>query len=649
VRKISVGVVASFALIATGFMMPATASADEPEAMTTLTWRVYGAWDRSQNATTGATSGQRLAATGAVLQLVYNGSPLEDADGNPYTCTVVGTSNACTFEVPTAVLTKLVPNAGNTISLTVEVAPEASAKWSIPSVLPASSRTIGNPVGSNYASSSSVSVQLEMANPLLPPGACATSGLNVAIVADLSQSMGVNQPGSPIISLQASANAFIETLAGSDSKVGFFTFGSASPASSGDNRNQPGPFGLKTPTEIAAAHAIVNGWTVPSNARTDWDAAMRAVAKSNVTYDLVIFITDGNPNHVVNNNETDPPVLATANVASSNAVKAKGSRVLVMYVGTSAELSADRVTRITEISGPNGDDENILQSDYVTATDWSTFNAQLISLAKEACETITVVYVDESSGYKIVRQDIVFGDLEPGDTVNFDDKAAFDNIPKGYQLVEVRPYSFAAGSIDKVDSNEQWMLKRKSSLSKFNLEVADVPMVIYVILAHKYGPAAELVKVNCTVRYWFASDDGEIAASIPDFDDDTSLFTTWTEILDLATGKTVRYEATAADYADEEGNTNVDSPPLIGYTPNLFTVSAALSETSVVELPTCTKDVLYRPRTNQGPPDQDPKGDGPTASTGGSVSTMPLVGQSVGLLAILAGAVMLIRRRGAIA
>jgi len=532
--------------------------------------------------------------------------------------------------------------------LTVEVADDSKDTWSVPpQFTPLGYITIPDTVGTSYPTgSTTMSVQLQLANPQLPPGTCAMTGLDVAIVADLSQSM----IGASMSALRDSASTFIKALVGTESTVALFTFGRVSPAPNSDgktnNENYPDPASVKTQEDVDDLIAIVEGWEALDGNYTNWDAAMRAVASAETAFHLVLFITDGQPNMIVRSGTSNTAPadndLATANVASTNAVKAQGSRVLVMYVNSSTLTSTYR-QRIVEISGPSTSNTDIASADYVTAPDWDAFKRQLHALVTTACQKIDVVYVDETLGYKVVpiAPPISFTDRIVGDEVEFTDTIAEANVPYGYKLVEV-PYSFALGEDDYV-VNKVWQLDREDSLSKLPIVVDAVPTVIYVILEHVYGPAEYQATVNCTVKYKYASDEGEIEGYLEAAPDDQSLFTTWTVILDLATGEIVRYETTETAYTDDDGEETVWSPDVTGYTPNLFTVTAAVEQSSVTDLPTCTKYVIYTPRSSQNP-DQPYRG--PDAATGGSVSTLPLLGQSVGLLAILAGAVMLIRRRG---
>ncbi|MDR0482596.1 MAG: VWA domain-containing protein, partial [Cellulomonadaceae bacterium] len=164
-------------------------------------------------------------------------------------------------------------------------------------------------------------------NPTLP----STCGWNVAISLDMSSSMSQ----ADLNAQQTAARQFIQALAGTPSTVTIYTFGWASPADGNVNSarfnmmNEP-----TTGTTGAAWNAVPN--TSPSNA-TNWDRGFAAASAS--SYDLFVFITDGNPTDfgVTAGSAGWPGQNRFRNVEegifSSNQIKANGARVMVFGVG----------------------------------------------------------------------------------------------------------------------------------------------------------------------------------------------------------------------------------------------------------------------------------------------------------------------------
>ena len=221
-----------------------------------------------------------------------------------------------------------------------------------------------------------------MDNPPLP-NAC---GLNVALLMDLSYS--VQESGS-LPQLRAAASGLTQALVGTSSQVALYTFGTSAPAGSpnnGNNANRP-----LTPVSTQANADIVKGWiagiTIPTPAEsTNWDRGLWQIAQSpggTKSYDLAIIITDGNPTRYGPGTGAASPSNGIATrfaeleqaVFSANAVKALGTRVIAVGVGSGVSASA---LNLAAISGPTAG------SDYYTVG-WQDAAATLQSLALSGC------------------------------------------------------------------------------------------------------------------------------------------------------------------------------------------------------------------------------------------------------------------------
>lgn len=223
--------------------------------------------------------------------------------------------------------------------------------------------------------------QVSRNNPNLP----AKCGLDVALVLDLSTSIGGN-----IGNLKAAADGFVDALTGTPSRIATFSFGSASPASGTSNT----PSLMSVSSSGAAVKATYAGWTIGTN-YTNWDQALKAVADAAPHYDAVVVITDGNP--TVWGTSPDNTVDTTLReveygIFSANLVKHENTRVIAFGVGDGVSSAASGLN-LRAISGPtkfNG--SNAVSADYYQVADFTVAGQALRTLALGTCEgSLTVV------------------------------------------------------------------------------------------------------------------------------------------------------------------------------------------------------------------------------------------------------------------
>lgn len=212
----------------------------------------------------------------------------------------------------------------------------------------------------------------------------AQCGSDVAIVMDLSASVGSALP-----QLKEAADAFADALVGTPSRGAVFSFSRESPstaAATGEvNENRPELVSLSTQAGADAFTAQYAGWGLGSG--TNWDRALQEVAASPETYDVVIMLTDGNPDrwgatHGDGSNTHFTDVEAA--IFSANTVKAKGTRIVSFGVGSGVDgVSA---LNLAAISGPTAfDGSNLADADYFQTTDYATAAAELGQLALAGC------------------------------------------------------------------------------------------------------------------------------------------------------------------------------------------------------------------------------------------------------------------------
>lgn len=233
--------------------------------------------------------------------------------------------------------------------------------------------------------------QQSRANPALP----ASCGMDVALVLDLSASVGSNLP-----TLKSAADSFADAFVGTPSRMAVYSFSAQSPsveqAGGAVDENRPALQSVSTQAGADAFKAQYAGWGL--GAGTNWDAALQRVAGSGVHYDAVIVLTDGNPTRWggdtlhgdgANTHFTD----VEAAVFSANAIKAQGTRVVSFGVGNG--VSGITALNLAAISGPVAFDPasgNVATADYFQIPDFSGAGDELRRLALANCSgSLTVV------------------------------------------------------------------------------------------------------------------------------------------------------------------------------------------------------------------------------------------------------------------
>lgn len=195
--------------------------------------------------------------------------------------------------------------------------------------------------------------------------------IKMAIVLDLSNSM---QPAD-MIQAKAAMDGLVNNLTGKSTTLGLFSFNSRSPAMLDTGLravNAPGPYAITTPAQATAFKNRYSAWQPPlaqvTEGATNWDHALTTVANSGVTYDVVVFITDGaattltaNPYSLWGKLPSGGGYIANtrsleAGVFSANLVKSKGTRIVPFYVDNPAPSTAAGVfsmlNNVRNISGP---------------------------------------------------------------------------------------------------------------------------------------------------------------------------------------------------------------------------------------------------------------------------------------------------------
>ncbi|WP_454042033.1 DUF7927 domain-containing protein [Cellulosimicrobium sp. Marseille-Q8652] len=210
--------------------------------------------------------------------------------------------------------------------------------------------------------------QSSRVNPTFP----AQCGIDVALVLDLSGSVAGDLP-----QLKAAANQFVDSLTGTPSNVGLFTFSSLAPAAGNPNLSL-------TPVSTAASAQNVknriNSYTAGGG--TNWDRGIYQVAADANTFDVAVVLTDGNPTFY--GNQEGPGSFTRLRevengVFSANAVKADGTHLVAFGVGDGIE-NAGSGLNLRAISG------ELAGTDYFQTDDYQDAGNQLRELALGNCE-----------------------------------------------------------------------------------------------------------------------------------------------------------------------------------------------------------------------------------------------------------------------
>lgn len=212
------------------------------------------------------------------------------------------------------------------------------------------------------------------------PALAAQCGVDVALVLDLSASLG-----SQVTNLKAATDSIADALVGTPSRMAVFSFDGTSPATNG--ANFPALVPVSTQPGADAFKAQYAGWATGSG--TNWDQALWSVAQAAPNYQVVVLLTDGNPTRF-----SADPLLGSGGtthfrdvengIYSADAVKARGSRLLALGVGS----GIDDVTRLNlrALSGETfyegGDPQS---ADYFDLADFESAGSALRDVLLSGC------------------------------------------------------------------------------------------------------------------------------------------------------------------------------------------------------------------------------------------------------------------------
>ncbi len=245
------------------------------------------------------------------------------------------------------------------------------------------------------------------------PELAAKCGLDFALVLDSSGSIG----STGIANLKSAANTFVDSLVDTGSSVSVVSFSTASPGTG--TGTAPAPVNL-APTALTGANltTIKNSYrNLRSNGSTNWQDGL---AKSQDRFsfpapgpgstpgapDLVVFITDGNPNTV----GISPPTPSSQNASPdgskaavdpaidlANAMKTSGVHMFGIAVGGNITLNPIRAITNQEELLANG--SNFTTAGYTTTRDYAALAETLKQIAVELCApSLTITKLAQKPG-----------------------------------------------------------------------------------------------------------------------------------------------------------------------------------------------------------------------------------------------------------
>ena len=218
------------------------------------------------------------------------------------------------------------------------------------------------------------------------PGFPEACGMNVAVVFDISNSIHA----ADMTKMKNAANAFVgdEGLANTPSSVSIFAFNTTAGQLLGSTPILEAPGQTVVQDTIAALPADGSGFT-------NWDDAFRKVAFNADQYDVVLFLTDGDPTTYGSGSDIETNVSfrnVEEGVLSANAVKANGAKVIGVGIG----LQPNSYLNLKAISGPAEGDDYYL-------SDFDGLAAKLHDIAVANCgNTLTIVKETQDAQGKVI-------------------------------------------------------------------------------------------------------------------------------------------------------------------------------------------------------------------------------------------------------
>lgn len=232
----------------------------------------------------------------------------------------------------------------------------------------------------------------QVANPPLK----AECGLKVALVLD--ESASIANPGGGLgnqtVAVQHAADAFVTALENTGSPVALTAFSIGA-------RDGVVPYTEVTQQTLGSFTNWINNTNVnntgynPSAANrsgTNWEDGLRhAQAVAGGPPDLMVFVTDGNPNRYIGSTTTNTTVALSRAVTAADAVKSAGTRIFAIGVGTAIGTPA-HAENIRAISGNTEfDGSNFATADYSLVENFDNLKSELTGIVASLCGSRLII------------------------------------------------------------------------------------------------------------------------------------------------------------------------------------------------------------------------------------------------------------------
>lgn len=232
----------------------------------------------------------------------------------------------------------------------------------------------------------------QLANPPLR----AECGLKVALVLD--ESASIASPGGGLgnqtAAVQSAADAFVTSLENTGSPVALTAF-------SINARNGVVPYTEVTEQTIAGFTDWIHNTNVnntgynPSAANrsgTNWEEGLvHAQEVAGGPPDLMVFVTDGNPNRYIGSTTTNETTALSRAVAAADRIKSAGTRIFAIGVGTAAGTPA-HAANIRSISGTTEfTGGNFATADYALVENFEDLKSEMTGIVASLCGSRLIV------------------------------------------------------------------------------------------------------------------------------------------------------------------------------------------------------------------------------------------------------------------
>lgn len=210
------------------------------------------------------------------------------------------------------------------------------------------------------------------------PDLNAQCGLNFGLVLDSSGSIG----DTGIQNLKDASTSFVESLADTGSTVSVTSFSTQSPGSGGTNLEPTALSTSNLPTIKDSYKDLV------STGFTNWEDGLEK-SQDNFDFpgapDLIVFITDGNPNTTNSSGGGGAGTVQATNAAITIANQMKGDGVHMFGIAVGGPINLTPIQKVTSDVELLPDGSNFSSAGFTETKSYATLAKTLKTIAVELC------------------------------------------------------------------------------------------------------------------------------------------------------------------------------------------------------------------------------------------------------------------------